>query len=424
MVGFTDAGGGGGPFNFAVARVNPNGTLDKSFDGDGKVTIDFGNNDQANAVALQVDGKIVVAGQTNPGGGADNNFAVARLLGANITFAAIGGQFGRVELYNLDATLLGGFFPFIASGYTDAISVAVGDVNSDGFDDLVIGATIGNPNVKVYSGANVQSGAFFNNPEGNLLADGFPYAINFNVGANVAAGDVNGDGYADVISGAVPGNPHVKVFDGNAISTSGFIPTDITTAVLAEGFPYGLSFNVGANVGAGDVNGDGYEDIVTGATAGNPHTKVFDARLVLDSGFLNDASMIAEYFPYALQFNVGAFVTIGDYNGDGYGDVITGASIGNPQVIVMDGADIFNGTFNPNTSKLDEFFAFALSQNIGVSVGSADFDIDGDYDVMVGTRGGTPSIKVFQGNLPAAATEIPAWTFGASNFSGPLYVGA
>ena len=63
--------------NFAVARFNPDGSLDTSFSTDGKTTVTFGASDFAQAVALQTDGKIVVAGYTNAGG--DNDFAVARL---------------------------------------------------------------------------------------------------------------------------------------------------------------------------------------------------------------------------------------------------------------------------------------------------------------------------------------------------------
>ena len=63
--------------DFAVARLNPNGSLDTSFSGDGKATIDFGARDAANAVAIQANGKIVAAGATGVGGASD--FALARL---------------------------------------------------------------------------------------------------------------------------------------------------------------------------------------------------------------------------------------------------------------------------------------------------------------------------------------------------------
>jgi uncharacterized delta-60 repeat protein len=68
----------GGTTDFALARYNPDGSLDTSFDTDGKVTTDFlANNDIAQAVALQPDGKIVVAGFARVPGNRDN-FALAR----------------------------------------------------------------------------------------------------------------------------------------------------------------------------------------------------------------------------------------------------------------------------------------------------------------------------------------------------------
>src|SRR5690606_21251244 len=71
VVGFTSVGN-----DFAVARVLANGSgLDASFDADGKVTIDLGGTDEAHGVVVQPDGKIVVAGSTS----SNNDFAVARL---------------------------------------------------------------------------------------------------------------------------------------------------------------------------------------------------------------------------------------------------------------------------------------------------------------------------------------------------------
>ncbi len=66
--------GSGADGDFALARYNPNGSLDTSFSGDGRQTTDFGGFDQATGVALQGDGKIVAVG----GGGADDDVALAR----------------------------------------------------------------------------------------------------------------------------------------------------------------------------------------------------------------------------------------------------------------------------------------------------------------------------------------------------------
>jgi uncharacterized delta-60 repeat protein len=421
LAGYTSGAAG---LNFAMARVNPNGTADNAFGFQGKSVIDFGGGvDLGYAMALRPDARIIVAGLTNTTGAGPYDFAVARLIGANVEFQAIGGEPGRVEVFAKSGASLGSFLPY--QGYTAGVAVALGDVDSDGIDDLITSATIGNPHTKVYDGAAIDNGTFFSDPEVHVLAQGFPYAINFNVGANVAAGDINGDGYEDLITGAVPGNPHVRVYDGKAIVTNSVIPTATDASVLAEGFAYGINFNVGANVAAGDVNGDGFADVITGATAGNPHTKVYNAQAILATRVIptnTDASELAQFFPYALQFNVGAFVSAADYNRDGFADIVTGASIGNPEVRVFSGKHIANGTFDMAASLLDFYFAFEQGQNIGAAVAASDLTADGKADVLVGTRGGAPRHRIFKSNLPDPSIMLVDVNDAA--FAGNTYVAA
>src|SRR5262249_13729960 len=87
----------------------------------------------------------------------------------------------------------------------------------------------------------------------------------FTGGVRVAAGDVNGDGVADIITGAGPGGgPHVKVFDG------------VSGTEIHSFYAYEAAFSGGVFVASADINGDGFADIITGADAGGgPHVKVF-----------------------------------------------------------------------------------------------------------------------------------------------------
>jgi uncharacterized delta-60 repeat protein len=78
VAGTHNSGGGSIGDDFALLRLNANGSLDSSFDTDGRMTFDFaGNGDRASAVAIQADGKIVVAGQTF--NGTDDDFALVRI---------------------------------------------------------------------------------------------------------------------------------------------------------------------------------------------------------------------------------------------------------------------------------------------------------------------------------------------------------
>jgi hypothetical protein len=127
---------------------------------------------------------------------------------------------------------------------------------------------------------------------------------------------------------------------------------------------------------------------------------------------------MAQWFAYGINFNVGAFVSIGDMNNDGFGDVVTGASSGNPQVNVYNGADIAAGVFNPATSLLAVFFAFDVNQNIGVTVG-ARFG-----EIMTGSTK-APHYRLVaglsSGNKPPVLRGVEGF---ANDVFGGIYVGA
>jgi hypothetical protein len=230
---------------------------------------------------------------------------------------------------------LGSFFAFDAR-FPGGVFVAIG--RCDGNVRIIVGADAGGgPHVKV-----------FDVTTGSLLFSFFAYNPGFTGGVRVAAGDVDGDGCDDIITGPGPGGgPHVQVFSGR------------TLTVLRSFFAYSPVFLGGVYVAAGDVDGDGLADIITGAgPGGGPHVKVVSGR---------DGTTLRSFYAYHPGFPGGVRVAAADLNGDGKADIITGAGPwGGPHVRVFDGA-----TGGPLAGPLGSFFAYAPSFTGGVFVAGA-----------------------------------------------------
>ena len=120
-------------------------------------------------------------------------------------------------------------------------------------------------------------------------------------GVRVAAGDVNGDGVAEVIAGTGPGSSHVKVIKTAPSSIPWGPAAEFeTTALLASFFAFDPTFTGGVFVGAGHVSGDNFDDIIVGTDAGSsPHVKVIDGTktgLVLGNGQISDERTPRQFF--------------------------------------------------------------------------------------------------------------------------------
>jgi hypothetical protein len=398
-----------------------------------------GNGGQTQTQALLRGSPALDAGDNAASPGATDQRGLPRIFNGTIDIGAyeaqaskgkplfaIGGAPGRVQVHRVtDDAIVANFAPYGAA-YMDSVNVAVGDITGDGIPDLITAAAAGNPDIRVYDGKAFADGTFNpDNPSASQLAQWFAYGLNFNVGATVAVGDIEHNGFADIVTGADVGNPDVHVYRGKDIAQGTFNPNG--ASLIAQWFPYGLSFNIGANVAVGDVNGDGFADVVTGATAGNPDVRVYNGKDIAQGTFNpTGSSLLAQFFPYALQFNVGAVVAVGDTTGSGFGDVITGASAGNPDVRVYSGQAIANGTFNnvnPDASLRNQFFAYDLDFNIGAAVAAADFENNGHWDILTGASAGAPHYRVVHGNAegtlpPAVFEDIP------SDLQGGIAVGA
>lgn len=204
-----------------------------------------------------------------------------------------------------------------------------GDVNGDGYSDVIIGA----PN---FDGGMVDNGiAVVVNGSANGLEGAADWAIigdqaNANFGYSVfTAGDTNDDGFTEVIIG-VPNYNADYTDDGAAwvyYGASGGLPTDPGEYYHAGGNDYG-AFGISVAF-AGDVNGDGYGDIIIGASLrSNSGSEIEEGFAMVYHGSTSGLSNGFNWHAEGEQAGASlgrAVATAGDVNGDGYTDVIVGA---------------------------------------------------------------------------------------------------
>ncbi|MCS6853054.1 MAG: FG-GAP-like repeat-containing protein, partial [Gemmataceae bacterium] len=339
-------------------------------------------------------------GHTGAGGALSDTDSVTiqvKPLGAQLLVTGAdrgGGPHVRV----FDPVTKAPLFSFFAysPGFTGGVRVAAGDVNGDGFPDIITGpGPGGGPHIRVFDG---KTGVQLPGPVGSFMA----FAPSFSGGVFVAAGDVDGDGRADLVVGAdAGGGPHVKVFSG------------LDGATLHSFFAYGPGFTGGVRVAAGDVNGDGRADIIAGAgPGGGPHVLAFDGT---------NLAVLRSFFAYSPGFTGGVFVAAGDVTGDGRADIITGpGSGGGPHIVAVDGK---TGTLLANFmayppgpfpgSVIPGDGAAASAWHSGARVAVADVDQDGKADFIVapgpGRRG---PVRIFGSATLALIDELFAYDLG------------
>ena len=232
----------------------------------------------------------------------------------------------------------------------------------------------------------------------------FAYASSFRGGVRVALGDVNGDGTAEVITGAGPGGgPQVNVYSVNPLSGA----VSLQSSFFAFSAP---SFTGGVYVAAGHTNGDAFDDIIVGAGAtGGSRVQVYagSANGAVTSSTLND------FFAYSPAFTGGVVVAAGDRNADGDDEVITApASNGGYNIKSFD----CNGTGNSPTV-VDNFFAFNNTTAVGgLSLAVGLFDAGNVADIVVGTSNG--GFGVILNNAFSGIVTVPF-----SGFTGAVRAG-
>ncbi|MDP3274100.1 MAG: FG-GAP-like repeat-containing protein [Deltaproteobacteria bacterium] len=283
------------------------------------------------------------------------------------------------------------------------------DFNGDGFGDVAVGASnvapggrMGAGVVQVFYGSAAGIGTTPSAViEGVNAGDGLGSAV-------ASAGDVNGDGYADLIVGADTGDK-AQIYLGGAggLATS---PGAVLEGPTPEYDYFGRSI-----AGVGDVNGDGYADIVIGA----PYTaRMGLPRVGSASVFLGSSVGIART-PYLVLYgqaednNFGeAVASGGDLNGDGFGDFAIGAPNATPGGRQSAGVvSVFQGSRTGPSMMPSRIIEGGVNELFGGAISSGDLDADGYSDLAITAQAattptGTGEIRIFAGGS-AGPVAVP-----------------
>lgn len=229
---------------------------------------------------------------------------------------------------------------YLTTPYSDVVTISVRkginkDINGDGYSDLVAGARdylAGTKQGKVYIFYSTGPSGIPSGSASTASSTIIGEASNSDFGTTVALGDFNGDGFADMVVGgsAFPSNQG-RAYVFHSAGTSG-IATQAATAANSI-FTGESGSNLGAAISVGDINGDGYTDLAVGTTSYN--SSQGRAYLFYSSGAsgFSAASILASNANAILTGDVGdAFgllFQMNDLNGDGFADVVVGAHVYN-----------------------------------------------------------------------------------------------
>ncbi|VTS08658.1 beta strand repeat-containing protein [Tuwongella immobilis] len=401
IVGVVDNNGVDDVFQFdrvfrrtGIVSANPAGRIaGNSASGSGRIAGD-GSLIAFSSGATNVDPSSIIGNVTNIFTTSSN---LPLPLQLTTTTVASGISSGSTQAYTYNAALnlqtLGAQFePFTVPG---EVRTAVGDIDGDGVEDIIYGVGPGNGSlITVTLSAS-----------GTQLSETV-YEASFLGGVFLAAGDIDGDGFAEiVISPDQGGGGRIVVLRYNG---AGF---DRIADFFGIDDP---NFRGGARVAVGDVNGDGIQDLVVAAGfGGGPRVALFNGvRVLAGTNGANADKIIPDSFVFEQTLRNGVFVTVGDFNADGFADMAFGGGPGGgPRVLILDSLTILtNGNYDAAiNAPLANFFAGNVNSRGGIRLAAKQIDFDNFADLVVASGEGQPGeLRTYLGaNFPISGQGEP-----------------
>ncbi|MFA5107016.1 MAG: L,D-transpeptidase family protein, partial [Patescibacteria group bacterium] len=286
----------------------------------------------------------------------------------------------EIKIYDAKKLTLEKTWLAFDAGFKGGASVAAGDVNGDGRDEIIVGAGPGGgPQVRIFK------------RDGSLLSQFFVYPENFRGGVRVASCDFDKDGKDEIVTGPGPGGgPQVRIMTSKGVAkiTPGF-------------FPFDPNYKGGINVACGDVDGDKKIEVVIGVgVAAEPHVRVFTPKGVAEG---------IEIYPYAKRDKGGVAVAVANVDGGPAAEIVTSIYRFGRSLVKTYRADA-------QRSIVAQFEGWPEQVQSGFQVAGGDVDGDSLDEILVSVAaGGGPHVRAFE----AYGKPLPQNFFPyESNFTG------
>jgi hypothetical protein len=324
------------------------------------------------------------------------------------TRIAVAVDSGKPEVRVLDSTgsQIADFFAFTPIPWLSA-HVAVGDVNGDGVQDIIVAAAVDSSHIKVIDGTKlnmIDANGEIDNAA--LIAQFYAYDPRFLGGCYVAFG-LGAGGLPEIVTGAARGGgPHVKVIDATKLNELQNNSEIADGALLGQFYAYSPIFYGGVRVAAADINGDGVLDIITGTgEGGGPHVKVVDGNRLHDLQADSEpaaTALLGQFYAFdPTKSDGGVYVAA---SGVGSQATIVTGSDGSTEVRLINGAQlsVLDHNSEPTgAALLGDFFAYDPTSYVGARVAEVDVNNDGVPDIITAPGNGAAlEVKAFDGINP------------------------
>ncbi|MFA6391417.1 MAG: L,D-transpeptidase family protein [Patescibacteria group bacterium] len=206
----------------------------------------------------------------------------------------------HVKIFDSNGNMIFSFLAYDAE-YKKGINITTGDLDGNGKDEIIVGTRSGaTPHVRVFDGNG--------NPK--FTMGFFAYKGDFRGGVNVTTCDVDGDGDKEIVTGAGPGGgPHARVFEKDGAFTG------------MDFFPFTADYRGGLSVACGNVDGGAKEELIFGVqSSDDAWVKVYKMN--------DNKTVIGNFKAFPETFKRGINLASGDVDGDGFDEVIAAANTG------------------------------------------------------------------------------------------------